>query len=179
MWSRKNADFISNVNAQRGETGVFSCEFVLRPFNKLLTIKSAAFQKMLKLFSFSNVMAADAPMQNGETWIGRVVLHLVGLHSHQKSFTQIESLYNQICGHPPQCPPFLFPFFSFPISLSSIYKSFPSNLCSLFSSRRSLVIWFNYNCSTRQIFGKHTQINQANTDTLQLDQQKRAKLEQK
>ena len=74
---------------------------------------------------------------------------------------------------------FSFSIFSFPISLSSIYKSFPSNLCSLFSSRRSLVIWFNYNCSTRQIFGKHTQINQANTDTLQLDQQKRPKLEQK
>ena len=132
MWSRKNADFISNVNAQRGETGVFSCEFVLRPFNKLLTIKSAAFQKMLKLFSFSNVMAADAPMQNGETWIGRVVLHLVGLHSHQKSFTQIESLYNQICGHPPQCPPFLFPFFLFQFPCPQYINHFPPTCAPCF-----------------------------------------------
>ena len=65
-------------------------------------------------------------------------------------------------------------------SLSSIYKSFPFKLSSsLFSSRRSLVIWFNYNCSSLPNIWEHTQINQANTDTLQLDQQKGLKLEQK
>ena len=170
------------------ETGAFCCKFAFPPtFQCPSNKKSGAFQKIAELFLFFEMSRPHQCI--GETWIGGVVVHLVGLHSHQKSFTQMESLYNQIYGqqsHPSQSPRFqivhLFSFTSlsnFPISLSSIYKSFPSKLSSLFSSRRSLVIWFNYNCSTRQIFGKHTQINQANTDTLQLDQQKRQKLEQK
>ena len=112
---------------------------------------------------------------------GRAVVILVGLHSYQKSFTEMESLYSQIWGQR-ECNKLCFIFFNiFPeifffsssskFSVSSI-NLFQLKLSSLFSWRRSLVIWFNYNCSTSQIFGKHTQINQANTDTLQVDRQK-------
>ena len=118
-----------------------------QPFNAPATIKSARFPKNAKTFLFVKChgRCTDAKWQN-LNWascftFGRFTQPSKVLHSDGKfiqpnmwtagpSFTVASSSSSFS----------IFIFFLLPNSLSSIYKSFPSKLSSLFSSRRSLVI---------------------------------------
>ena len=101
----------------------------LQSFNAAVTIKSARFPKMPKM-QWRNLNWMSCCTFGGFTL------------GHQKSFTQMESLYNQTCGQASLHRPLFSIFFLFlhfcPFSSDFLDKSFPSKLRSLFSWRRSV-----------------------------------------